>query len=192
MRLGTGSFIEIEKRLNGKYLYMFSVESIIKQYDFNLAFAHKLVEDVSEEQMTIIPAKGLENHPAFTLGHLVSGSAMTVEDLGGDFIMPNGWKELFLRNGPGDPRAPSESNIYPTKTELLAELTAQHNEVKKYLLKATEEQLNKKLKWRFGSYMPTVLDVVLFMCVNHEAMHLSQLSAWRRAMGLPSALGNLK
>lgn len=168
------------------------VQTIIKQFDFNLAFAKKLVEDVSEEQMTIIPSKGLENHPAFTLGHLVSGSAMTVEDLGGEFKIPNGWKELFLRNGPGDPRLPKKDVTYPTKQELLAELEKQHDLVKEYLLKATEEQLATPIKWRFDSYMPTLLDVVLFMCVNHEAMHLSQLSAWRRAMDLPTALGNLK
>lgn len=168
------------------------VEAIIKQYDFNLAFANKLVEDVREEQMTVIPSKGLENHPAFTLGHLVSGSAMTVEDLGGEFIMPKGWKELFLRNGPGDPRQPSQNEKYPAKDELLTELEKQHNKVKKGLLAATEEQLSAPIKWRFGRFMPTLFDAVLFMCVNHEAMHLSQLSAWRRAMDLPTALGNIK
>lgn len=167
------------------------VEPIIRQYDFNLAFAKKLVEDVAEEQMTFIPAKGLENHPAFTLGHLVSGSAMTVEDLGGEMQMPDGWDDLFLRKGPGDPRLPLVEVEYPTKTELLEELERQHNKVKKHLLNSTEQELAAPIQWRFGNYMPTLLDVVFFMCVNHEAMHLSQLSAWRRAMGLPTALGNL-
>lgn len=168
------------------------VEPIIKQFDFNLAFANKLVEDVGEEQMTVIPSKGLENHPAFTLGHLASGSAMMVEDLGGEFILPEGWRELFLRKGPGDPRQPLLDEKYPLKNELLVELEKQHNEVKSLLLVVTSEQLAAPIQWRFGRFMPTLLDAVLFMCVNHEAMHLSQLSAWRRAMNLPTALGNLK
>lgn len=168
------------------------VNTIIKQFDFNLAFANKLVEDVSEEQMTVIPSQGLENHPAFTLGHLASGSAMTVEDLGGDFILPDGWKDFFLRKGPGDPRQPLLEEKYPLKNELLVELEKQHNKVKSHLLAATPEQLAASVQWRFGRFMPTLLDAVLFMCVSHEAMHLSQLSAWRRAMGLPTALGNLK
>lgn len=168
------------------------VDEIIKQFDFNLAFADKLVEDVSEVQMTIIPSKGLENHPAFTLGHLASGSAMTVEDLGGEFILPEGWRELFSRKGPGDPRQPLLDEKYPLKKELLGELEKQHNNVKSHLLVATPEQLAAPVQWRFGRFMPTLLDAVLFMCVNHEAMHLSQLSAWRRAMDLPTALGNMK
>ena len=52
-------------------------------------------------------------------------------------------------------------------------------------------ELDKKVKWRFSEYMPTMLDLITFMCINHEAMHLSQLAAWRRAMGLPSALASL-
>ena len=73
--------------------------------------------------MTVIPSNGLENHPAFTLGHLVSGSALLVEDLGEEFNMPDKWTELFLRKGPGDPRKPDpDKSKYPTKELLLAEL----------------------------------------------------------------------
>jgi hypothetical protein len=56
--------------------------------------------------MTIIPSNGLVNHPAFTLGHLISGSALLAEDLGAVFEMPDHWADLFLRKGPGDPRKP--------------------------------------------------------------------------------------
>lgn len=169
------------------------LQHIINQYDFNLAFAKQLVQDLSAEQMTVIPAKGLVSHPAFTLGHLVSGSAMTAEDIGGDFKMPDGWKELFLRKGPGDPTLPDEdATKYPGKKELLDELEHQHELVKHHMLLLTPEQLKKPVKWRFHQYMPTILDLLCFMCVNHEAMHLGQLSAWRRAMDLPSALGAMR
>lgn len=170
---------------------MNTIELICKQFDFNLAYAKKLVEDLTEEQMVIIPSKGLENHPAFTLGHLATASAMTVEDLGGEYNVPEGWHDLFTRKGPGDPRLPG-NQPYPAKQELLGQLELQHNLVKETLINSTPEKLAEPLQWRFSAYMPTLLDEVAFMCINHEAMHLSQVSAWRRAMGLPSALGNLK
>lgn len=169
-----------------------NIELIIKQYDFNLGYAKALVHDLNTEQMTMQPGEGLENHPAWTLGHLVSGSAMMVEDLGGEFNMPDGWADLFLRKGPGDARKPDPvREKYPDKEHLLAELERQHEKLKLLLRNTSLETLSKKVKWRFSSYMPTMLDLINFMCVNHEAMHLSQLAAWRRAMKLPSALAKL-
>ena len=169
-----------------------TTENIIKQYDFNLEYARILVHDLKADQMTVIPANGLENHPAFTLGHLVSGSALLAEDLGGEFEMPDKWADLFLRKGPGDPRKPDpDKSKYPSKELLLRELEDQHNKVKKLLKSNDEKGFSEKIKWRFSSYLPTLLDIIVFMCINHEAMHLGQLAAWRRAMGLSSALGTL-
>ncbi|MGP8215963.1 MAG: DinB family protein [Bacteroidia bacterium] len=168
------------------------VESIIKQYDFNLEYAKALVKDISEEQMTTMPVIGLENHPAFTLGHLISGSALLAEDLGANFEMPANWADLFLRKGPGDPRKPDpDKSKYPPKHLLLNELESQHNKVKKLLSAIDENKLSEPFKWRFNGYMPTLLDIIAFMCINHEAMHLGQLASWRRAMFLPSALATL-
>ena len=169
-----------------------TIEYIIKQYDFNLEYARALVKDLMSDQMTTIPSNGLENHPAFTLGHLVSGSALLAEDLGGEFEMPDKWADLFLRKGPGDPRKPDpDKGKYPSQELLLGELEDQHNKVKKLLNSLDKKKLSESIKWRFSSYMPTLLDIIVFMCVNHEAMHLGQLAAWRRAMGLNSALGTL-
>ncbi len=169
-----------------------TIETIIKQYDFNLEYAKALVQDLSDNQMTTIPANGLENHPAFTLGHLISGSAGLAEDLGDKFEMPNNWADLFLRKGPGDPRKPDlDKSKYPSKQLLLKELEEQHNKVKKLLKCIDKNKLSEKFKWRFSRYMPTLLDIITFMCINHEATHLGQLAAWRRAMGLTSALATL-
>ncbi|MCH7962605.1 MAG: DinB family protein [Bacteroidetes bacterium] len=169
-----------------------TIETIIKQYDFNLEYAKALVQDLSDNQMTSIPANGLENHPAFTLGHLISGSAGLAEDLGDKFEMPNNWADLFLRKGPGDPRKPDlDKSKYPSKQLLLKELEEQHNKVKKLLKCIDINKLSEKFKWRFSRYMPSLLDIITFMCINHEATHLGQLAAWRRAMGLTSALATL-
>lgn len=169
-----------------------TITQILNQYDFNLKYAKALVNDVSDEEMTQVPADGLVNHPAWTLGHLVTGSALLIEDLGGVLNIPEGWSDLFLRRGPGDPRLPeSDIHLYPAKDDLLRELEKQHEEVKKILIGLNENDLSKEIKWRFHEYMPTIGDLILFFCINHESMHLGQLAAWRRAMNLPSALAAL-
>lgn len=169
-----------------------SIQAIIRQYDANLAYAYLLTDDVSDVQMTVIPSKGLVNHPAFTIGHLVTGSGLMYKYMGGSYKLPDGWDKLFRRNGPGDPRLPNEdSAIYPSKKLLLQELDKQHELVKKSLLTLKKEDLEKPVKWRFSQHMPTALDLIMFMCVSHENMHLGQLAAWRRAMDLPSALAKL-
>ena len=166
---------------------------IIHQLDFNLAYANKLVEDVDDSQMTIKPGPGLDNHPAFTLGHLATAYCNLMNNLTGEFILADGFKEIFLRKGPGDPTLPeADAGAYPSKKELLAELKKQHNRLIDYLLRMDPKKLNADFEWRFSSFFPTYLDRIMFLCVNHYAMHLGQLAAWRRAMNLPSALGELK
>jgi hypothetical protein len=168
------------------------VSEIIRQLDFNLAYAKKLVEDVSDEQMTIKPSAGLDNHPAFTLGHLVTAYANLLNNLTGEFVVADGYAELFRRTGPGDPTLPNQdASVYPDKIRLLAEMEKQHKRLIDHLLRMDHKKLQENLEWRFSSFMPTYLDRVMFLCVNHYAMHLGQLAAWRRAMGLPSALSQL-
>ena len=165
---------------------------IRKQYQFNLKFAERLVSDVPQEKMSKPAGDGLENHPSFTLGHLTTASAMTVEDLGGIYDVPDGWKDLFQRKGPGDPRKPDlDESLYPAKDLLLQELRRQHELVISELENVNDDFLLNSCKWRFEHFFPTLLDLVTFMCVSHEIMHLSQLSAWRRAMGYSSALAAL-
>lgn len=168
------------------------IEEVIRQCRFNYAYSCQLVEDLSEEQMTIKPSAGLDNHPAFTLGHLVTGYANLYNNLTGEFILPEGWKEIFLRTGPGDPALPNpDAAAYPSKADLLAELKKQMDRVTSYIATLPEEKLNAPFEWRFSAYLPTYRDRIVFLCINHAAMHLGQLAAWRRALGLPSALAKL-
>lgn len=62
------------------------------------------MRDVPDTKMCVQPSAGLVNHPAFTLGHLATGSALIAKYLGSTFEIPDGWDALFLRKGPGDPR----------------------------------------------------------------------------------------
>lgn len=165
---------------------------LIRSYHFNLAYAKELVADVDEHLMSRSPAKGLENHPAFTLGHLTSAAALTSKYLGGPYNFKSDWENLFRRKGPGDPRLPdTNTSLYPSKADLLSELTEQHQLVEELISPLDEKKFQEPTKWRFDKFMPTLGDLLWFMCISHETMHLGQLAAWRRAMELPSALGRL-
>lgn len=168
------------------------ITEIINQLNFNRKYLEQLIADVPEEQMHMKPHRGLENHPAFTLGHLITAYANLYNNLTGEYILAPGFKEVFLRQGPGDPTLPSEDkSAYPTKAAMLAELDVQHNRLVKYLQNISQEKLNEKFEWRLGAYFPTYGNRVMFLCVNHYAMHNGQLAAWRRAMGYDSALAKM-
>lgn len=171
------------------------MEEAIRIYAWNLQYAKALVADLSDAQCTEGGGPGLENHPAWTIGHLVTGSDLLAEDLGLERDLPPGWQELFERRGPGDPRLPdADPGTYPPMRELLAELERQHRRVERIWRRRLDEggsgshALSGPCRWRFGDALPTLGDAVGFLAVSHEAMHLGQLAAWRRARGLPSAL----
>jgi len=165
---------------------------LIKAYDFNLDYAKALVADVKEKHMAEAGPVGLENHPAFILGHLCVAAAMTSKYLGGSYSIPAPWEPLFRRRGPGDPGLPEQNNgQYPTRSTLLNELEQQHEQVKELIGQKDENDWEQPVSWRFSEAMPTLADLVYFMCVTHENMHLGQLPAWRRHFGYPSALATL-
>ena len=168
------------------------IDQLLVSYRFNLRYARQLVEGVSRELLYRSFGEGIENHPGFTLGHLSVAAALTVEDLGGLYDVPAGWDELFRRTGPGDPRRSCEhTEGVPTKEMLLSELSRLHSDVEARLIGLTNEDWSKPTQWRLSEYYPTQGDLLTFMCITHEAMHLGQVAAWRRAAGLDSALAAL-
>jgi hypothetical protein len=170
----------------------FDAKPLLKAYKFNLAYAEKLVSDIPEEQMYKSFGSGLENYPAFALGHLAIASALIAENLGDPYVVPDGWNRFFRRKGPGDPRLPPpRGGGMPSKEHLLSELKNKHGRVDRIIGYLPEGSLNKPIKWRFDDYFPSTGDYLTFMCITHEAMHLGQLAAWRRAAGLPSALAGM-
>ncbi len=165
------------------------LDVLLRQYAWNLAYAEALTSDVSAKLWATSGGAGLENHPAWTLGHLVTGSAMVAADLGVDPKLPEGWRQLFARQGPNDPRRPlSNASRYPPKGDVWEVLTRLHGQVSEAVLAADPALWQRAEEWRFDGYLPTALDGLLFMLVTHESVHLGQLGCWRRRFGLPSAM----
>ena len=167
-------------------------QSITSLYTFNLDYARQLVHDIDDDLIAHTPGPGLENHPAFTIGHLCTAAALTAKYLGEPYTLDEQWDQIFRRRGPGDPKVPStDRTIYPDKAVLMNELTVQHERVERLIEELPDDRLTDQVRWRFMERMPTLIDMLYFMCVTHEAMHLSQLAAWRRAMEMPSALAQM-
>lgn len=165
------------------------IASLLRQYAWNLAYADALTGDVPADLWARSGGPGLENHPAWTLGHLVTGSALVAADLGIDPGLPAGWDELFQRQGPSDRRLPAEDeDRYPDREPVFGRLASLHAEVAGKLEGAGPAYLDAREAWRFDGYLPTNADSLLFMLVAHENVHLGQLGCWRRRFGLPSAM----
>ncbi len=149
-------------------------------YGFNLRFARSLVDNLTPEQMVAQP-HGVINHPAWTLGHLAMAADSLAVYLGLERQAPVGWDKTFATGGtPSGERA-----AYPSKEELLAALTAQHERNTAAARQADPALFGRphpdeRRRERF----PTVGDIAVFLMTSHEMDHLGQLAAWRRAMGL--------
>lgn len=71
---------------------------------------------------------------------------------------------------------------------MLAELARQHERGEAAWRASAPSRWAETEDWAFHRDLPARGDAALFMALTHEALHLGQLAAWRRAHGLPSAL----
>ena len=158
-------------------------EHLLFAYNFHLGQATRLVSDLTDEQMVQQP-HGVINHPAWTLGHLAWVANHLAGMFGADVPLPDGWTETFKPGG-----TPSNNAAdYPSKEEILAQLTAQHEAAAKAVADADPSVFaNATPDEQTRAFMPTVGDFAAILMTTHEAGHLGQVTAWRRAMGLPPA-----
>ena len=162
------------------------MDLILPAFELNLWYSQKLVADVPDEHMCAQPVAGrVLNHAAFVLGHLAwSADDAAAGQLGLPRACPAGWKELFDIGAQPLP----DRSLYPSKAELLRALADAHARLADAVTKAPPEVLNRPPAEVFRDRCPTVGALLAVWMTTHEATHNGQLSAWRRAMGLPPAL----
>lgn len=82
--------------------------------------------------------------------------------------------------------------MYQSPTaDLLQYLQRSYQIVEKRILSLDNNKSAEPYEWRFTKHFSTVGDMLMFMCITHEAMHLAQVAAWRRSFGLESSLARL-
>ena len=146
-----------------------------------LQYCKMLVADIGDERMTEQPLPGV-NHPAWILGHLAFSCAQGQDTLGGEMELPPAWVALF---GPGSKITASRAD-YPSKDELLRAVEQGFEGLRQMVAAATAEQLGHPSTNPYTKdALPTIKEGVAFLLTGHLGVHLGQLSAWRRMIGLP-------
>ena len=160
-------------------------EAILAAFRFTLGYAEKLAADLSDGELTTLPHPGM-NHAAWIMGHVALGSDFVALLLGQATITDNVWMAKF---GPGSTPV-SDRSAYPSKNELLATMRSTHAKAIELLSQATADQLDSPNETPFfPTEFPTVGAIITHLMTTHAALHLGQLSAWRRVLGKGAVLG---
>jgi DinB superfamily len=153
-------------------------------FEQNLVYARKLVADLHDDQMTTQPVSTcVLNHAAFIIGHLAWVCDFGVTLLGETAAIDPKWRDLFSLTA----KPVSDRSVYPSKVVLVKAFEDAHTRLATVALAAKPELLQLPPPERFRNRFPALAPLMLHMLTNHEAVHLGQLSAWRRACGLPPA-----
>ena len=159
----------------------------------SVGYAERLIKDVQPKQFARfaeIEGKTIEsNHPAFVLGHLSIYPCRIVEDLGGDAsaIKPSEkYEALFSPSAKcmDDP----DGNLYPPMNDVTKKFFAAHQAAIEAVLAADDsafgvENPNENMRGKFA----TKGAMHAFYLGGHVMIHMGQISAWRRVVGLGQA-----
>jgi len=148
----------------------------------NAAYGLRLVGDLSDEQMLAQPIPGrVLNHPAWVFSHLTLYTAICANMLRAKpFPDPADHKYGAKSEPLADPAA------YPARAAIIEHYKSAHDDAEAALLQVKDQTLAAPApleRWR--TLHPTTGDMLVTLMVKHESAHLGQLSAWRRALGLP-------
>lgn len=159
-----------------------ALEQEVKVLRFQHGYGEMLLEGLTEDKAYELICDGGVN-PAWIIGHLGFVSNRIATMLGGDSkIDLDQWQPLF--GGGSTPTA--DASAYPAWDELLSVWREGANQLADLALSASSELLSKpNPNERMKQALPTVQDFLSFVLTAHVAMHLGQLSTWRRVQGHP-------
>jgi len=163
---------------------------------FSILYGENMLKGVSAAQFARL-AIGKDgqpvqsNHPAWVYGHLATYTSRCMELLGqpvGVCAKPAGWDELF-KNGTECKDDPS-GMIYPKMEAITSHYLNGYKAVLAALPGVADEVFTgpNPAEGRMKELFPTIGGVVGFLVTGHPMSHLGQASAWRRFMGLGSAM----
>jgi len=170
-------------------------ETITRTLQRTRGLADALLKDIPAHSFARFPEAGGQtirtNHPAFIFGHLSLYPVKQLEILGIDapeIAVPEGFAEVF-ENGiecKDDP----DGSIYPPMDTITGYFNLAHDTAITRLAQIDDDTLNTPFTgdaW-YVDAMRTPASMIIFMLHDHYMFHLGQVSAWRRCMGLGSAM----
>ncbi len=164
-----------------------TADYIVPAASTSIHYGQLLAESIPAQQFAHMPHPGM-NHPAFCLGHMVLSANAVLKMLGREDLVaePEGWGDLFEQ----DVECVEQDGRYPEK-DLIVQLYVASHEAAVQVLPTTPEEVFQRenpAEGRFKELAPTIGAAVNFLLVFHHSVHLGQVSAWRRAIGLGHVL----
>ncbi len=158
-----------------------------------LGYAERLLADVTAENFARFAKVGdtviESNHPAFIYGHLSLYASRVIAGVGadaGDYEPSPAFVKLFSKDARcvDDP----DGSIYPPMDEITSALLGGYRAAAEALEGAADEVFatenpNEPMRSKF----PTTGAMHAFYIGGHFMLHMGQMSAWRRAMGMGPA-----
>jgi len=155
------------------------IAEVLNSYRLTLDYLRRLVADVPAEDLTRQPG-GVVNHPAWVIGHLTYSCQALGEELELPAWLPDGWAERFKTGS-----VPvADTSAYPSKNALLVALADAEQRLASRLAALGEAGMAVPLPdARYRHVFPTVGHAVVHILTGHAAVHVGQVSVWRRAAG---------
>jgi hypothetical protein len=159
---------------------------VLPAAELTLRYAEQLVATIPADIFAKMPLKDL-NSAAFNIGHLSIYGDRICAMLGrNDLVKPMPYSADLFKNG-----APclDQPGLYPAKDVLVSTFFERQRLAISAFTSAPESALaaENPAEGRFKEMFPTIGSAASFLLVGHAQMHLGQISAWRRVMGLGSA-----
>jgi hypothetical protein len=155
----------------------------LRLYEFLGGYAALLTADLTDAQLTVQPATGV-NPPLWILGHLCVVADGGLKLLGASRLRPLSWHRDFGRGS-----EPGRHQIAtPGKVELLAAYRESHDALTRAVAAAPVGFADTPNQTGILPQLGTLGDLLAHILTTHEGMHLGQLSSWRRQMGLAGVL----
>lgn len=157
-------------------------------------YAKRLLVGIPADRFARFAAPGKQtiesNHPAFILGHLSLYPANVMRLLGLDTssVEPS---DRFVALFSKDAKCQDDAHgiMYPSMNELAEVFSSGYEAAMEAVRNASDAQLagENPVDTPLKQICPTLGSVLAFYLTGHVAMHLGQLSTWRRMEGLPPA-----
>ncbi|HUW84431.1 MAG TPA: DinB family protein [Phycisphaerae bacterium] len=155
------------------------IDEVLNSYRLILDYLRRLVADVPDGDLAR-QLNGVANHPAWVIGHLTCSCQGLGGELGLAAWLPKQWESLF--NTGSVPT--SDRSAYPPKAELLAALADGQVRLSERLAALGDAAMSGPLPdERYRALFPTLGHAVLHILTGHAAVHVGQVSVWRRAAG---------
>jgi len=157
---------------------------VLEHAQFVNQFIADMVKGIPDDDLAAQPG-GQVNHPAWILGHLSTG-----RDRLGLFLnlpprLEEGWMEKY---GFGSTPSPNRAD-YPSKDALLDLYLAGRAELIEAARNTDDTRWSEPLSDdRLRALFSTVGRFTVQALIAEPMFHLGQISAWRRAMGMPNYL----